>query len=352
MVNQLPKDAMVNRGYSPDIFCEEGLADVEMIQRPVFLVGAERSGTTLLRLMLNHHPKITFRAEFEYGIYGIDNKGRFLDLADYYRWLQTDRNFLIDRPRIDRRLNYPQLVNSFLKQFQGFSNKPIVGATVHHHFDRLLDIWPDASFIHIVRDGRDVSRSCMKMGWAGDGWHGAERWVRAETLWDKLKLQVPEHRRMEVRFESLIEDTINTLDGICQFMGANAAAPTEVRYHPDMMNYANGPDYNLPDGRLVNQWHHKLSKREIQLIEARIAPLLVDRGYALSGLPHLRVSRLGRLTLKVQNKFGILSRRAQKYGLPLTSADFIARKLKLGRLSDRIRKKINVIDINTMKQSW
>ena len=80
--------------------------------------------------------------------------------------------------------------------------------------------------------------------------------------------------------------------------------------------------------------------------------MLVDRGYALSGLPHLRVSPMGRLTLKVQNKLGILSRRARRYGLPLTSADFIARKLRLSRLSDRIRRKINLIDMNTLEKSW
>ena len=165
---------------------------------------------------------------------------------------------------------------------------------------------------------------------------------------------------MEVRFEELIYDNVGTLDKICQFIG-NRTSATEhtsgnasatLRYHPDMMNYAQETGYSLPDESLVNQWHHKLSKREIQLIESRLAPLLVDRGYDLSGLPHLRVSKLGRMGLKVQNKLGLLIRKAGKYGLPLASADFVARRLGLTGLSDRIRQKTSVIDTNTMKESW
>jgi len=367
MVNHLSKSAMVKRVYNPDLFSEAGTTPPEMIKRPVFLVGSERSGTTLLRLMLDHHPHMTFWAEFEYGVHGMDSAGGYPNLASYYEWLQTDRNFLMDGPSIDRRLSYSELVNSFLLQFQALTNKPIVGATVHYNFDRLLKIWPDASFIHIVRDGRDVTRSCMKMGWAGDGWHGARRWLEAETLWDKLKMQLPEERRLEVRFEDLIYDNTGTLDSVCQFIskaGTSTVGDSTVsastvgdsgaalRYHPDMMNYARATDYGLPDASLVNQWHDRLSKREIQLIEARIAPLLADRGYALSGLPHLRVSKAGRIALKMQNKLGILSRRARKYGLPLVSADLVARRLGLNSVSDRIRKKFNVIDIKTMKQSW
>ncbi len=346
---------MVERVYNPNLFAEGDTRSYEMIERPIFLVGSERSGTTLLRLMLDSHPDILFWAEFEYATDLVNDAGNFPKLPDYYKWLQTNRNFLMDGLVIDRRLGYSALVNSFLRQFQQFGSnesKPLVGATVHHNFDRLLRIWPNARFIHIVRDGRDVSRSCVKMGWAGDGWHGARRWLTAEKLWDEMKLKVPAEDRLEVRFENLVENTAETLDSVCRFIGDDVASPMEIRYHPDMMNYAVGTDYGLPDSSLVNQWHSKLSKREIQLIEARIAPLLVDRDYRLSGLPAVRVSKADRILLKVQNKWGILSRRARKYGIPLMSADLIARRLKLKRLSDRINKELSVIDIKSMKQSW
>jgi len=330
----------------------DSAADRAPVEKPIFLVGAERSGTALLRMMLDHHPKIAFSSGFDYSVSHLDAKGNFPLLRDYYRWLKTDKDFLMEQPKIDRELTYPELVNSFLQQFRATADKPIVGAVVHRNFDRLLQLWPQARFIHIVRDGRDVSRSCISMGWAGDGWHGAARWLQAERLWDALKSQVPQHRRLEVRFEDLILHNAETLDTICQFIGDSSDIPSVLRYQPEMMDYANGTAYRLPDATLVNQWHRKGSKREIQLIEARIAPLLVERGYVLSGLPHLRVSRTGQIGLKLQNKCGMLIRRAQRYGLPLASADLIARRLGLTRVSDRIRRQINLIDIKTMQQSW
>lgn len=297
-------------------------AEKTTVERPVFLVGAERSGTALLRLMLDYHPNIIFSPGFDDSINETHSQEMF--------------------PRL----------NEFLRQFQAAEGRPAVGAVVHHNFDQLLQWWPQAAFIHIVRDGRDVSRSCISMGWAGDGWHGAGRWLTAERTWDALKPQLPEQRRCEVRFEDLILNTTDTLDRICQFIGVNADEPTAIRYQPEMMDYAKGTGYRLPDAKLVNQWHSKGSKREIQLIEARIAPMLVERGYVLSGLPHLRVSKAGQIGLSLQNKCGRLIRRTQRYGWPLVSADLIARQLRLTGLSDRIRKKINRIDSKTMQQSW
>ena len=344
MVNYLSKSAMFKRGQHANVFSESRIVPYTMIEQPVFLVGSERSGATLLRLMLDHHPKMAFLGEFGYGIQHMKDDGRHPALADYYQRLLTNRNFLMEGLTVDRSLGYCELVNSFLRQFQAIGQKPIVGATVHQHFDRLLKIWPNARFIHIVRDGRDVARSCMKMGWAGDGWHGAQRWMQAETLWESLKIKLPADRQLEVRFEDLIVDTEGTLAQVCGFLGES--------YHPEMMSYAQHTGYALPDTRLINQWHNHLSKREIQLIESRIAPLLAARGYPPSGLPHVRVSQAGQLWLRVENKLRTLAHRAEKYGLPLMSADFFARKLGWTGLSDRLSRKINLIDLKTMKQSW
>ena len=85
---------------------------------------------------------------------------------------------------IDRGLDYPRLAQSFVAQYCARSGKPIHGATCHKHFDRLLRIWPRARFVHIVRDGRDVARSCIGMGWAGNVWHGSERWIAAGPAYE------------------------------------------------------------------------------------------------------------------------------------------------------------------------
>src|SRR5450432_1488272 len=95
---------------SPDSAPGENLIDVP------FIVGSERSGTTLLRIMLDHHPSLAFANEFEFSVQMIGSDGAWPSLEGYYEWLETNRIFLSSGFTIDRRLNYPQLINSFLFQ--------------------------------------------------------------------------------------------------------------------------------------------------------------------------------------------------------------------------------------------
>ncbi len=135
---------------------------------PVFVVGALRSGTTMLRLMLDHHPDICIPGELEFAVPLVSDEGRLPTLEKYVEFLQTHRVFEAWSVSIDPDLDFLSLVRSFLEQKRIQSGKPIAGATVHHHFDRLRYIWPRCRYIHIVRDGRDVARSCLRKGWGGE----------------------------------------------------------------------------------------------------------------------------------------------------------------------------------------
>ena len=118
--------------------------------------------------MLSHHPQLSWCQEFEYVVERITKEGEYPDLKQYYEWLETHRIFQARNFKIDPTLNYVELVNSFLLQQKEKDTKELIGATVHRHFDRLLKIWSDARFIHLIRDGRDVARSCIGMGWSGN----------------------------------------------------------------------------------------------------------------------------------------------------------------------------------------
>ena len=54
-----------------------------ILSAPVFLVGSERSGTTLLRLMLDHHPRLAFEHEIDYVVDRVGEDGTFPDVATY-----------------------------------------------------------------------------------------------------------------------------------------------------------------------------------------------------------------------------------------------------------------------------
>lgn len=290
-----------------------------LLERPIFLVGAERSGTTLLRLMLDHHPEIRWCNEFEYSVDYIAPDGTFPTLEDYYENLEVDRIFQTRGFAIDRTLSYPELVDSFLRQHRATQGKPIIGATVHRHFDRLLAVWPDARFIHITRDGRDVARSCVGMNWAGNIWVGADRWIEAENLWADMTRSLDSDRYVEVRYEDVITQPETVLADICAFIG--------VAYDEAMLAYPQDTTYSAPDRKLISQWRKKLSELEIQLIEARIGDMLVERGYELSGLPAVEVSPQQVRQLLRQSHWKRTWKRVQFDGLPLFVTGYLARRL-------------------------
>ncbi|MEA5509913.1 sulfotransferase [Crocosphaera sp. UHCC 0190] len=312
-----------------------------VIRQAIFLVGAERSGTTVLRLMLSHHSQISWCQEFEYVVDQVEDDGKFPELDRYYEWLETNRVFQGRNFAIDRSLDYFQLVNSFLKQQLERDHKKLVGATVHRHFDRLIKIWPDARFIHLIRDGRDVARSCIGMGWSGNVWTGVERWLDAECLWNQLKTQITPDRYIEVTYEDLITNPAQILTHICHFMG--------LEYDQAMLNYAQDTTYDLPDAKFIQQWRKKMSEHEIQLVESKIAPLLQDRGYELSGLPHLEVTPSMEQKIRFQDWWFRLNFRVQRIGLGLFLADYLSRKLRIKPLEKSTKLKINEISVRYLK---
>ena len=144
---------------------------------PVFLVGATRSGTTLLRLMLNHHPEICNFGEFEYAVkwYVGDHAP---GIQEYRRKLSLDRVFRKHGWAVDDRLDYVGLVRSFLQQAVDAAHKPIAGATVHSRFDRLTDMLrDDVRFANQIEDDYrtdGIGRCAGKLHFDTFGGIGAE----------------------------------------------------------------------------------------------------------------------------------------------------------------------------------
>jgi hypothetical protein len=315
------------------------MVDSGMIAAPFFLVGAERSGTSLLRAMLAGHPLLAWSEEFEYAVDFMPPAGGLPDLNEYHRFLESDQVFQFTGHRIDPKLSYPELVNSFLVERRG--TKPLVGATVHRHFDRLLRVWPDARFIHIVRDGRDVARSVIECGWASHPWVACDYWIEAETLWERLVKTLPAERHLSLTFESLILGSVQELTRICEFCG--------VPYDAGLFDYPQSSNYTLPDPRMVGSWQKKMDRRQVQLVEARIGPMLEERGYALSGNPSIQVPPSMGRRFRWQDYLGRVRFRLSRYGLPLLIQDFLTRRLGCEGLQRKVRKRIHAINKQYIK---
>lgn len=284
--------------------------------------------------MLDGHPQIAFLLEFHYAVSQMPEVLGWPDLNEYYSYLETDYTFKDARLTIDKSLNYPKLINSFLCQKQDRDGKPLVGATVHYQYDKLLRIWPDAAFIHIIRDGRDVGRSVMELGWAGNMYVAVQRWIDAEALWSRLRQELGAGQSIEVRYETLVSEPESTLREICKFAG--------VPYHSAMLEYpSRGNTYASPSPKGIGQWKTKLAPRQVQLAEARIATMLTERGYELSGYPPLEVTRVMQKQLWFQNRLACVMAHHRQSGTALFLAEVATRRLGLRSWQKRIARKLD-----------
>lgn len=313
----------------------------KMIASPVFLVGAERSGSTMLRLMLNDHPDVCWLNEFEYAVDQLNDDGTCYNLQGYREWLSCHRTFTATGFTINENLDYHHLVNSFLLQKQKEDGKQFVGATVHRYFDRLLTIWPEAKFIHILRDPRDVSRSVLNMGWVGHIYYGSDRWIGAEKTWDRLAKSISSDRYVEIRFEKLLDNPLKELMPAWRLMGVDPA-----KY---AMKYWENTTYSAPNPKLSYQWKRKLTPHEVQLIESRTGQMLKAKGFDASGFKPIKLERADRVRLSILNRIGRAMKRRSRYGTQMWIASIIAPRTPFKKWRRSIRLRLNEIERTQLK---
>jgi hypothetical protein len=303
---------------------------------PVIIVGALRSGTTMLRLMMDHHPELCVFAEFEELTRYLDGPG-FPTVAEYKRRLATDRHARLKALHVDDGDDYVGVVRSFVRQSYGRwgKGKRVFGFTVHGQADRLPELFPDARFVHIVRDPRDVARSCIGMGWVGTVYHGADYWTRAENYWTRLRRDVPAEQRHELRYEELVRYPEDVLAELCGFLG--------VSFHPAMLGYGADTTYESPDAALAQQWRTKLSVREIELVEAKCGELMELRGYDRVR-PHAPPGLVERVRLAVENRAGRVRFNLDRFGMPLYLTWITSRRLPFDAWKASVQLRINEIE--------
>ncbi|HEY8123790.1 MAG TPA: sulfotransferase [Myxococcota bacterium] len=310
---------------------------------PVFLVGAERSGTTLLRLMLDGHPQIAWPCELDFALeWPAPRSGaQEPDLVDYWSLLADSRQARRARIVIDANLALPELVRSFLEQLQRRTHKPVVGVTAHRHYERILRLWPEARFIYLIRDGRDVARSHVEMGWAGNVWAAAPVWREAEREWRRVSALIPREHRIELHYEALIRDPRRELTRLCAFLGLD--------YAPEMLDYPKRSAYQAPDPRLTERWRERLSDRELGWLERELGAQLRARGYAPSRVRAAWIPAPRRAALLLGDRFGRLRFRVRRYGARLWAAHQLGRRLRLTAFARAAALRMQTIDAAYLK---
>lgn len=229
--------------------------------RPFFIVGAQRSGTTMLRLMLNNHPALAvpfesvFIPEFyrrlgEYGdLREHGNVERLLGDICADRWVQ--RGGLVPDPGavLARGVDsYPALVDAIFSEYARSRGKRRWGdktPTYVTELDVLWELFPGCRFVHLVRDGRDVALSLSGISWGSSHIPRiAEEWRWKTTLAHKMGRMIPDHY-LEVRYEDLVREPTAALRAICGFLGEP--------YSDAMLDYHASGEQEMPQDSL--QWH-------------------------------------------------------------------------------------------------
>jgi len=259
---------------------------------PFFVVGCARSGTTLLRVMLNAHRDLAIPME---SLFVVDylrgsnavplNRmaGMVLHEYEFSEWGVT-----ISHDELKGVSSVVEILDRMHAAYARSAGKTRWGQKTPR-FVRygavLKKAWPGAQFVHVVRDARAVASSLIRSQvHHSNAYFGARRWQRDVTHGLKLERDYPGDV-LRVKFEDLVTDSERVLRGVCSFL--------KVDYDDGMLDYRKtyGKEYgtyyeevhartaNPPDPERVDAWRNHLNAGQIKLVEGVNGTLMHALGY-------------------------------------------------------------------------
>jgi hypothetical protein len=184
---------------------------------------------------------------------------------------------------------YPRLLSWLVHTYSRTRGKEGAAVWIDHtptNFRRgltLLRMFPEARFIHLVRDGRAVTASLLPLDWGpNNALHAAEFWMARCAAGLAMESQLGPERVLRVRYEDLVGDPGPTLRRIASFAGldyepgmAEGTGLQPNRYHEGQHRLVGHP----PDRSRVDGWRQSLTPREIEIFEAEAGEFLTTLGY-------------------------------------------------------------------------
>ena len=206
---------------------------------PFFIIGSGRSGNTLLRSILSGNSNISippesYRLPFAIKKFHIFNNrewnelvrevlSEFEDCKEFYTWG-------IDIKDVQKRLENIEdskrsLSNIFDELFCAYSEKHSAGSKIWGdktpmntlYLDWISTVFPHSKFIHIIRDGRDVASSYLKMERYDNILEAANRWINSIDLAQSFGSKIKDNY-MEIRYEDLVTSPKDVIKNTCDFL--------------------------------------------------------------------------------------------------------------------------------------
>jgi hypothetical protein len=273
-----------------------------------FFVGCGRSGTTLMRAMFDAHPDVAVPDEVAFIIryarphyavqYGWPRRfdaSRCTDLivadSSFRRWPITadDARDGLGEPQPASYADTIRLLYSLMAARQG---KPrYADKTPMHvlHLHRLGRLFPEARFVHVIRDGRDVASSYQRVEWGPDTIEAAAlRWRRSVGRGRRAGLRLGPGRYQEVRYERLVAAPEVVLRELCAFLHLRWDEAV-LRHHERAAGVIASTQFPeahrrvlLPPTPGLRDWRRDMAAADVARFEAIAGGLLEELGYGCS----------------------------------------------------------------------
>jgi hypothetical protein len=272
-----------------------------------FVVGVNRSGTTLLRTMLDRHPRLALPPESHFLTLlwkwrrrymtkeGFDLDRLRTDLITLRRFRDwgLDPRWVRDRLRGVNRIDYSEAMRRVFALYAEAHGKHRYGDKTPAyllHMRLLSQIFPESRFVHLIRDGRDVGLSIID-SLPGSGihrpWQAASYWAYRITKGRESGRALGAGRYLEIHYEDLVEEAEGVLKEVCLFF--------ELEYSADMLRGFEGAAERipidqrqrhrhvaLPPTKGIRDWRKDMDQWDVRYFECIAGSQLSEVGYPVT----------------------------------------------------------------------
>ena len=293
---------MDNQTQAPEVHRRSW--DFRAVAAPFFIVGFQRSGTTMLRMMLNAHPDVAIphNSGELWPSYWKKDDGGARDAERLTQDLLADARIRAWKVQLDpedlladsRPVTLADVMRRFHEAYAVAQGKRAwgdknTGSLVE--LDRLNRMFPDCRIIHLVRDGRD----CALSHGSAEYVYGYENVLRTATEWreqvtlcHKMGAMLPQNRFLEVRYEDLLGDPEGWLRRISGFLGIEYSERM-LSYHADVDRFVPLEKRSLwplldrpPMAANAYKWKRNMKAVDRAIFERNAGGLLREFGYETS----------------------------------------------------------------------
>lgn len=272
-----------------------------------FVVGCQRSGTTLLQAMLDGHPQLAMAPESHFivslgrrfgGNWGAagETDAAFADALlerRRFAYWRMDRAELLAVLAVARPRDFAGAVRTVFAAWAQRQGKPAYGDKTPRyaaHLGALGGLFPEARFVHLIRDGRDVALSMAESFERGpqSPVEGAMFWRTAVEAARRAGSALGPNRYLEVRYERLVAEPEAVISAVAAFLELDPdprmLSPAEsagriIAGYPEAADHGNL-------GRTIEarrDWRHEMPAEGIADFELLAGDLLEQLGYETSG---------------------------------------------------------------------